>query len=150
MTREIELTQGYKAIVDDEKYEWLTGFKWHVAIRGKKTKVYYAASTETKFRGFMHNLLLPCPKGYMPDHVDGNGLNNQMSNLRIATRIQNAVNKPPYAGRFKGVYKTGDKWRARIEKNIHLGYFFTPEDAARAYDAKAKELWGEFAWLNFK
>ena len=97
------------------------------------------------------------------DHIDGNGLNNQRSNLRIATRLQNLKNKvvqvgkihSKYKGVCKQVCKHGDKiyayWTALITsdfKRHYLGTFKTEEEAALAYNKKAVELHGEFANLN--
>lgn len=104
----------------------------------------------------MQNFILPAPKGYLVDHRDRNGLNNQKSNLRICTRSQNqqnrAVSKKSKSG-YKGVYwnKRKRKFVTTImfeKKSIFLGYFVDINDAIKTYNAKAKELFGEFAWLN--
>lgn len=107
--KEIELTQGYKAIVDDDKYEFLNRQKWWADVK-KYGKVYAASEVNGK-KIKMHQMLLPCPKGFIPDHKDGNGLNNQMRNLRIATQTQNAANRTirNKAG-YKGVHFTGKSW----------------------------------------
>jgi hypothetical protein len=91
------------------------------------------------------------------DHIDGDGLNNQRSNLRPATQAQNMANSRKYSTNtsgFKGVgwHKAAKKWRADITfdyKTRYLGLFPTAEDAARAYDSAAKSLFGVFACLNF-
>lgn len=99
----------------------------------------------------------------MIDHIDGNPANNRLDNLRLATPAQNAHNsrkrtsKRASSSPFKGVFlasKTfpGRPWRAVITQDgesIFLGFFATEVEAAQAYDAKAKELRGEFARLNF-
>ena len=91
------------------------------------------------------------------DHINGNPLDNRKSNLRICTNAENqrnrGVNKNNTSG-YKGVCwaKQNKKWKARIKHNgklIHLGYYKDKEEAARAYDKKAKELHGEYAYLNF-
>jgi hypothetical protein len=99
------------------------------------------------------------------DHIDNNKLNNQKSNLRLATHHQNQFNSNLQRNNTSGyigvVYHKNYKknkiskmshWHARIKfnsKHISLGYYQTPEEAAKAYDKKAKELFGEFAKTNF-
>jgi hypothetical protein len=87
------------------------------------------------------------------DHKNNDTLCNERPNLRISTYGQNNANRRPFGkSGFKGVYPERNVFRARItheEKTRNLGYFQTKEDAARAYDAVAFELYGEFAWLNF-
>jgi len=87
-----------------------------------------------------------------------NGLDNRKANLREATAMQNTWNRKKMRGnfssRFKGVswISRFRKWRAKISfggKTIHLGYFKDEEAAARTYDAKAVQLYGEFAKRNF-
>lgn len=93
------------------------------------------------------------------DHIDHNGLNNQKSNLRNCTHRQNAMNNSSRGsskylgvsivgrGRQKGMISAEIKMNYR---KIHIGVFSTEIEAAKAYDKKAKELFGEFANLNFK
>ena len=92
----------------------------------------------------------------LTDHIDRNGLNNQRSNLRVATGRQNGLNSrsPGGGSRYKGVqwHKQARRWRARIRAhgvNYELGCYRNEADAGRAYDAAARELFGEFAYLNF-
>ena len=148
---------GRVALVDDEDYELVNQYRWHVredARPGHRSGPY--AGTCLPGPGgkfvfvFMHTLVTDFPK---PDHIDGNGLNNQRSNLRPATAGQNCANRRGW-GRspYKGVTPNGRKWVARIgydHKIRNLGNFTSEEDAARAYDAAAIELYGEFARLNF-
>lgn len=152
MSREIELTKGYKTIVDDDKYEWLNSYKWHARV--KPSGNVYAERSDSQRRSIkMHQLLLPCPDGFLPDHKDGNGLNNRMDNLRIATYVQNRANQPHRnSSGYKGVFKHKNKWMVRMLKDGRktcFGNYDTPEEAARVRDKYAKELHGEFAWLNF-
>jgi len=92
------------------------------------------------------------------DHKDGDTLNNKLSNLREASNADNQANQKKRSRQassiYKGVYlfKRDNKWMAYINKNgkrQHLGYHNSQEEAAVAYDNKAKELFGEFAKLNF-
>jgi hypothetical protein len=157
--KEIELTQGLKAIVDDADFEWASAIRWFPLYNGTTT---YAISGYPVMRGGcvsrrLHRLILEAPAGVHVDHENGDGLDNRRSNLRLATRSQNAHNMhrlPRNTSGFKGVsyQKTNRKWRAQIqcgERTYHLGYHATPEEAARAYDAKARELFGEYARTNF-
>jgi hypothetical protein len=97
------------------------------------------------------------PIGKMVDHINRDTLDNTRENLRVATRAENLRNSKLRSDskcNFKGVSKKGNRFIARIQisvdKRLHLGYFNTEEDAARAYDAAAKQYFGNFANLNFK
>lgn len=95
----------------------------------------------------------PIPKGKVIDHIDGNPSNNKINNLRLATTSQNQMNRVSDIGRnFKGVYKSGDGFKAEITNNegrVYIGSFDCEIKAAKAYDKKARELHGDFARLNF-
>lgn len=112
--------------------------------------------------GLLHRFLVSPEEGMHVDHKDGNGLNNRRNNLRECTQTQNLGNsKIPKTNKtgFKGVYTTENSQKPRTypfmskiqfqKKHIHIGYYMTAEEAARAYDQKAKELFGEFAKTNF-
>jgi hypothetical protein len=103
----------------------------------------------------MHREIAGAPKGMVVDHIDGNELNNRRSNLRVCTVSQNHQNRRRTWGRsrYKGVcfLKKRNKWKAEImvnRKHIHIGCFDEEEEAAKAYDKKAAELFGEFAYFN--
>jgi hypothetical protein len=156
--KEISLTKGQVALVDDADYERVSQFKWQ-ARKPKGSKTMYAVGRVGK-HGFMrlHRFILGIddPRTQV-DHRDLNGLNCQRSNLRVATDSQNHANVTKNSNNtsgYKGVgwYAQKGKWRARSREGsrfIHLGYFHSKEDAARAYDAHAKARFGEFARLNF-
>jgi len=91
------------------------------------------------------------------DHKNGNGLDNRKENLRLCNKSQNHMNSGKQTNNksgYKGVsqHKNSDKWQAQISVDrrvISIGYFNTPEEAARAYDKAAKEKHGHFAVFNF-
>lgn len=109
----------------------------------------------------LHNTVLKREPGTMgklhADHINGDTLDNRRMNLRIVTCSQNLANRGKTLSNksgFKGVswYKRYNKWIAQVcHKNYryNLGYYDKAEDAARAYDKKTKELFGEFAYQNF-
>jgi hypothetical protein len=158
MTREIKLTRGLVALVDDVDYEWLAAFPWH-AQPSRLGKTHYAVSRHPHSRKKvrMHRLVLPPREGYDTDHVNRNGLDNRRENLRHATRAQNLVNRimPRKVNPYRGVsHRKGRPrcWEAAIYvkgKKVKLGSFHTPEEAARAYDTASLRHYGEFAVLNF-
>lgn len=90
------------------------------------------------------------------DHKDGDITNNSKDNLRgCESNVPNIYNCKPQKGKskFKGVSHNGFSWTAQIminRKSVYLGSFKTEEEAAKAYDLKAVEAFGEFAWVNFK
>jgi len=151
--RYIPLTRGLFAIVDAADYEWLSRHRWTAQGGGKP----YACRRPTTGTIWMHRLIMQAPDGMVVDHIDGNSLNNRRSNLRICTPRQNTANRAKTrngTSRFKGVhFCTRDrKWRAQIGvdgERRFIGDFDDEVEAARAYDRKAAELFGEFAYLNF-
>ena len=156
MAKEIPLTRGKVALVDDEDYDWLSKFTWHA--HGKEPNI-YAARHEPRSKGhkivLMHREILKARAGIKIDHRDTDSLHNCRINLRYCTHQQNMMNRRPNAGRrLKGVYPNcvGTRWQARIRlnrKDIYLGTYDTETQAAVAYDAAAMKHHGEFARLNF-
>ncbi len=146
----IKLTQGYETIVDDEDYEYLNQFKWYFSRQG-----YAVRNGKKHSRITLHRVITNCPNNLHVDHINCNKLDNRKCNLRICNQSQNNRNTLKYknkSSKYKGVSKASpNRWRAQIKlnyKKFHLGYFEIEEDAARAYNEKAKELFGEFANLN--
>jgi AP2 domain. len=147
--KEIELSKGYVALVDDDDYEWLMQWSWHFA------KGY--AVRNGKNRGdkqiYMHREVLKVPVGEFTDHIDGNKLDNRKSNLRRCTYSQNNRNKKltkaNTSGR-KGVSwnKARQQWHASIwvrPKKIFLGLYDDLDAAGKAYEDAANFYFGEFA-----
>lgn len=148
------LTKGQSAIVDDNDFEWLSQWKWlllgeyaarFVTINGKRKAI------------TLSRVIMNAPDHLEVDHIDGNKMNNQRSNLRLATHAENMRNKAKQSGRssqFKGVsfYKPDQCWCAYIRingKHTHIGRFPTEIAAAKAYDVAAQLHYGEFARPNF-
>lgn len=152
--KEIPLTQGKVALVDDADYLRLSQFKW-CAI--KKRNTFYAIRTATiapkkEKRVYLHREVLGV--SVRVDHQDGNGLNNRRGNLRVATSLQNMQNRrkiTPKSSAYKGVSLSRGKWRSRITiagTLTTLGSFLSEQDAALAYNEAAKKNFAEFANLN--
>lgn len=160
--KEILLTQGQVAIVDDADYDWLNQHKWQ-ANYFKHTNSFYATRHTPAINGkhyviYMHRQILGLERGdgKQGDHINHNTLDNRQANLRICTRQQNEMNRKPNqntTSQFKGVCwdKARRRWRALIYLNgvsKHLGFFNEEKDAALAYNEAAKKYFGEFAYLN--
>jgi hypothetical protein len=145
------------ALVDDEDAARVASFRWQARLQGN---IWYAVRTVDGGRHTkqaMHRLLLCAPRGSQVDHVNGNGLDNRRSNLRYCTNGQNQQNRHHARNNtsgFRGVTwnKASQKWQAGIKyegKSIHLGLHDNREDAARAYDIMARQIFGSFAHPNF-
>ena len=153
--KEIPLTKGYVALVDDEDFEALSAYRWH-ALKGRNGKKYaisYPRRSGKTIYVYMHRLVLRAAPGILVDHINHNGLDNRRVNLRLATNAENSANRVKPAcntSGYKGVFPctTGGRWFARVQKK-YLGTFPTPESAARAYDTAATKMYGEFALKNF-
>jgi hypothetical protein len=111
MSREIPLTQGYITIVDDEDYEELARYKWHVHVRthGPMARRLGKRDADGKQRSiYMHRQIMQAPLGMDVDHINHDTLDNRRSlNLRVCTRRQNLGNmrkRPGLSSQFKGVY----------------------------------------------
>ncbi len=159
--RQIALSRGMVALVDDEDYDLLSSFIWHANPTHSKTGRqlgFYAcrgaAVAGVRTTVYMHRVIAGALRGDLVDHADKNGLNNQRSNLRICTAALNNANAAWKVGKsgFRGVYPCKKKWAARIQADgitYPLGRFEDRADAARAYDAAAVQKFGSFATLNF-
>lgn len=161
---EIPLTQGHVALIDEEDYDLVKGYKWRLErhANGKhmyaRTDVPYTKLDKSRglFYLSMHTLIMSTPKGLMVDHKDGYGLNNTRNNLRITNSNGNQQNKRVQSNNtsgFKGVYFRASRncWGAQIVlkgKKHYIGGFKTSKEAGKAYNIKALELFGEFALLN--
>lgn len=149
--RKIKLTNAEYVLVDDADYEWLNQYRWSWHMNG----VQFRRIIDGKeVRTFMTHLILPRKTGYVIDHRDGDKLNNQKDNLRYATLSGNARNsgiRKDNTSGYKGICKRRNRWQAYIYHNckqLHLGSFVTKEEAAKAYDNAARDLYGDFARLN--
>lgn len=147
-----------KAICDFKYIETILKYKWHSQDSGNTT---YAIAHSPTINGKrhtirMHRLILELPlkNKAKVDHINHNGLDNRKENLRICSHQQNSFNMDRQKRRFskyKGVTKVRKKYRAQIMlngKGIHIGMFDTEEAAAKAYNRKALELFGQYATCN--
>lgn len=139
-----------RAIIDAEDVDRVKDYKWHQILPG-----YVVAKVGGKQIGIQHIILGVKPdRKKLIDHKNRNPLINCKLNLRGCTKSQNAMNakKPKHnTSGFKGVKKSGKKWRAAIrinQKDIHLGTFRNRISAATAYNQAALKHHGEFACLN--
>lgn len=149
---EIPLITGGVALVDEQDFARLAGYRWRELPKGYVGR--YVATDAGPRYILMHREVIGAPDGVRVDHRDGIRANNRRGNLRLCTQSQNLANKRLMPGRYKGVSRaTGRrKWGAYIRvhyRTIYLGTFDTPELAAHAYDTAAIAHFGEFALTNF-
>ena len=151
MTKNIILTDGKVAVVDDDVFDRLGAYRW---VWDGRYVVRYERLAPKKYQKIrLHREVNETPDGVETDHVDRDRLNNVRANLRDATHMQNMWNKPAYKtskSGAKGVYwcPRTSRWRAEIRargRRERLGYFLEISDAKKAYAAAARRLHGEFA-----
>lgn len=153
----LQEAKKYLVLVNDQLIDKRTEEPVNTSISGFG----YVQFNLNNFKFSYHRVVFYLYSGLWPetvDHIDGNKLNNHPSNLRAATKAENNRNKKKYINgnytcSFKGVsyHKRYHKWQASITfQGItkHIGYFDTPEEAARYYDIYAQLCFGEFAVLN--
>lgn len=159
----ISLTGGKIAFISNDDYEFLMQYNWY-AYRVRKTEKWYARGCITidgrRIRIMMHRAIMEHNgydlTGVIVDHINGDGLDNRLENLRPVTKAQNAYNRRKRAGhtsKYKGVYfdRQRGKWKASIKvdgKTISLGRFLTEEEAALKYNEAAIMYFSEHAHLN--
>lgn len=148
----VPLTRGKFAVINSDDLELVMGFKWHITNLGYARTDFWKPQ-----RGyiFMHRLIMPCPQGLQVDHINGDRLDNRRENLRICTQAQNVAarlkTKNQTHSKYKGIKRIRTKWSAVLrhrDKDIYLGMYDNELSAAKAYDAKALEIHGEFAKTN--
>jgi hypothetical protein len=159
MSKEIKLTQGQVAIVDDEDFERVNKYKWY-AYYDKRGKTWYSRRHVKNTHNStisMHRFIMNDPKGFQVDHKNHNTLDNRKENLRKCTHQENCFNRRKQSNcttEFIGVSfcKDRQKYLAAVEyngKTIRLGYYTNPIDAAAVRDKKVKEVFKEYAVPNF-
>lgn len=162
--KKIQLTQNYETIVDNKYFEILSESNWRIGHKNNRKNLYARRTIYLNSKRIvqpMHRYLMKLEgyniSGKDIDHKDGNGLNNQISNLRLCNKTQNGGNRKISINNtsgYKGVSKkrNAKKWESSIkynQKSIYLGLFSNKIDAAKAYDIAAVKYFGEFAKLNF-
>lgn len=142
---------GKFTLVDDADFELVSKYSWSLFVSG------YAGACVKGETTLLHRLLMKPRKGLQVDHINGDRLDNRRINLRTCTPAQNCMNVSKHkrvnpSSKYKGVcFRARAKkrvWRCNVAA-IELGSFETEIEAALAYDKRVRELYGEFATVNF-
>ncbi len=155
--KQIPLSKGTFALVDDEDFEELNKHKWFNNYGYAVRNVVIPNSKRRRLLP-MHRVVAKTPNGLFTDHINGNGLDNQKNNLRFCTTAQNIRNRGLAVNNksgYKGVHfsKSTNRWIAQIripnrKTQLRLGSFKTVEEGYAAYCDAAKKYHGDFANVN--
>ena len=161
MVKEIPLTQGYVALVDDDIYDEVSRYNWSACLKGRGIYGQRGVPTKNGRRTqYLHRLIWFLKTGERPkelDHINRNGLDNRIENLRLSNHSGNGSNRnlrqQPKTSQYKGVSwdYVNKKWVAQIHANskqTKLGRFKSEDEAALAYDRAALDRFGDFAYTN--
>lgn len=152
--KQLQLTNKKNTLIDNRDFNVLSKYKWHTI-----SKTYVARTGRDGKEILLHRQLLKAPIGVEVDHIDGDTLNNQRSNLRLVTHAENIRNRPHLNKNNRsgetGVswFKLRGKWRARLMingKDIHLGLFTIKKEAIKARKIAAKKYFGIYAFNGGK
>ncbi len=156
----VPLPQGKFATIDVEDGPEIGKYNWHLIRNKDQIYVVRNARKEgSRIKFYLHRQIMQPEIGKEVDHINFDGLDNRSANLRVCSRQQNLQNRRKKRGKwsssFKGVTwnKLAKKWCAYIYQNstyICLGVFDLERHAAKAYDRSAVQLFGPFAYLNFR
>lgn len=152
--KEIPLSQGKVALVDDEDFEAVSKLNWCYHKRGKTEYAIANVSENGKRTTIeLHRFIVRPPKTVQIDHRNGDGLNCQRYNMRLATFSQNQRNRKSLANNrigLKGIHKHGQTYCVQIHTDfgrLRLGSLSLSE-AVAVHTAMACEFHGEFANIN--
>lgn len=156
MAKEILLSRGMVAIVDNEDYDYLSQWKW--CVQYCKGNRFYAKRAvrdgDRVFQVKMHRVIMNTPDNLVCDHINHNTLDNRKENLRNCTNSSNLMNRGKQSNNtsgYKGVSKLGDGYIAKIvhdSKVEYLGYFRKPETAYDAYKMAEAKYFGNFVYTE--
>ena len=149
MTKLLTISRDMTVLVDDENFELASRYSWQSSQSGDKWYAQCRLRENGRRRTVaLHRLLLNAPQGSHVEHIDGNGLNNQLANLKL--KSGNGGEK-----KYRGVYRSPKRyrceWRAYVVvggRQRHIGYFLTEQGAALAYNKSATRYLGDKAKLN--
>lgn len=152
----LQLSRDMQAVVDDDDFDRVSNFAWHVHPSGSRN-ILYARGTIGGVKVYLHRFLTRCPANLVVHHIDDDGLNCTRRNMHLVPAAVNTGfgggNHGTGESGYRGVTRVGNKWRARIRidrKDHHIGMFDEAADAARAWDSAAIEAWGLFVKTNFE
>jgi len=148
----IDIGSDLFALIDDEDLARVQAHTWRIRTDGYVQRTW--VEDGRMCHELLHRFVMGAAEHEIVDHENGDGWDCRKENLRVATLSQNAANRPTTSQEraWKGIFPHGNRWKARIKlegRNVYLGSFPSPQEAAYAYDVAARRLFGEFARLNF-